>query len=106
MAVGETTNSVLIFKPMTHFSISARVLISIILLLLFACSKKTPINYKIITQQYIDSLDKAILLQQTVTTNREFILSPEQILERQIPNRYFETLTHYFTGNIANDEIR
>jgi hypothetical protein len=88
---------------MKHFSITTTVIISVIMLL--ACSNKKNRNYRIITQQYIDSLDNAALSQQTDTT-WQLILQTERILEQQIPGRYFETLKHYFTGTIANDEVQ
>ena len=92
-------------KNMTRLAILITFLISIILFTLVACSDRKTRNYRIITQEYIDSLDKAAR-SQPVDSNWQLILQTERILEEQIPGRYFETLKHYFTGTIASDEIQ
>ena len=94
-------------KNLTRLPIAITVLISIVLLTSVACSKKTSRNYRIITQQYIDSLDTVALNQPDDTTDSWQVTSRfERILEGQLPNRYFETLMHYFTDTIANSEIQ
>ncbi len=77
------------------------------LLLLFSCSNHKESFFINITKTYIDSLDNQVLTKKSDTSSYgTSFLTRGEILKKQIPHRYFETLMNYFTGDIGNDEIK